>query len=352
MVRTGSSAHGANVHYRTSMQKQPLVSIIIPVRNEAAHLPVAFDAIAAQTYPAHQIQIIVVDGGSNDGTLELVRQRMATDPRIRLLGGPGVNTPLAMELGSRAAHGDLIAKVDGHGWINEEFLAAAVSEMQADPTLGCVGGLIRPVAMTVVEQAIALARFSRLGVGGGVYTLSERAQEAETVQCGVYRREALADAGGFDPGMPFGEDEELNFRVRQKGWRIRLNPAMSFSYRVRPSIRSLFRQYARYGRARVAVIRKHPSFFRAKHAAPAALVVGLAGGLLVAPFSGLRWLTALVWGGYFAFVAAGSTLLAVRAGFRRVDLVGLSLMALHIGYGVGSLNGVQALLTRARVRSG
>lgn len=333
------------------MQQQPFVSIVMPVRNEAAHLRVALDAIAAQTYPANKIEIIVVDGGSTDGTQELVHERLVIDPRIRLLGGPGVNTPLAMELGSGAARGDLIAKVDGHGWINEDFLAAAVSELQADPTLGCVGGLIRPAAMTVVERAIALARFSRLGVGGGIYTVAAQSQETETVQCGVYRRQALTDAGGFDPDMPFGEDEELNFRIRQKGWRIRLNPEMRFSYRVRPSIRSLFRQYARYGRARVAVIRKHPSFFRAKHAAPAALVIGLAGGVLVAPFPGLRWLTALVWGGYFALVAGGSTMLSARARFRRVDLVGLSLVALHIGYGVGSLGGIRAMVSRARVAS-
>ena len=334
------------------MQKQPVVSIVMPVRDEAAHLPVALDAIAAQTYPSHLVEIIVVDGGSTDGTLEMVRRRMRSDPRIRLLGGPGVNTPHAMELGTGAARGDLIAKVDGHGWINEEFLEIAVREMQADPTLGCVGGLIRPVASTTVERAIALARFSRLGVGGGVYTLSERTQDTDTVQCGVYRRQALAQAGGFDPALPFGEDEELNFRVRQEGWRIRLNPAMCFSYRVRPSIRSLFRQYSRYGGARVAVIRKHPSFFRAKHAAPAALVVGLAGGVVAAPFPGLRWLTAFVWGGYFALVATGSIVLAVRAGFRRADLVGLSLVALHIGYGVGSLRGIRALASRTRTKSG
>ncbi len=333
------------------MQKKPLVSIVMPVRNEAEHMAVALDAIAAQTYPADRIEIIVVDGGSTDGTLELVRGRMASDDRIRLLGGPGVNTPLAMELGMGGASGDVVAKVDGHGWVNQGFLAAAVSELQASPTLGCVGGFIRPVAVTVVERAIALARFSRLGVGGGVYTLAPRAQETDTVQCGVYRREALVDSGGFDPEMPFGEDEELNFRLRQQGWRIRLNPEMVFSYRVRPSIRSLFRQYARYGRARVAVVRKHPSFFRVKHAAPATLVLGLAGGVVVAPFSGLRWMTVMVWGGYLAFVGVSSAVLALRAGFRRADLIGLSLVALHVGYGIGSLDGVRARV-RGKARGG
>lgn len=318
----------------------PLVSIVMPIRNEAHHVDRAFDAIDAQSYPRTQLEVLVVDGGSTDGTVEAVRARTYVDTRFRLLGGPGVNTPAAMQLGIEASRGDIVAKVDGHGWINERFIEAAIKALAGDSGVGCVGGIITPVVETDIEGAIALARFSRLGVGGGVYTLKEQVQDTDTVQCGVYRREALLAAGGFDPTLQFGEDEEANFRLRRSGWRIRLDPAMRFSYRVRPSIGALFRQYFRYGRARVAVVRRHPSFFRPKHAAPAALVLGLIG----TPVSGLVvgwWLpTVVVWSAYSSLVVAGAILLAARARFGRPDLVGRSLLALHAGYGFGTLRGL------------
>ena len=317
----------------------PLVSVVMPVRNEAAHLTHAFSALDAQTYPRHRIEVLVVDGGSTDTTLEVVQRQGATDPRIRLLGGAGVNTPAAMNVGLAAAHGDIIAKVDGHGWVNPGFLSVAQRALSADPTIGCVGGIIEPVASTPTERAISIARFSVLGVGGGVYTLDKRIQDVETVQCGVYRRAALEEVGGFDPLMAFGEDEEVNFRIRMAGWRIQLQPEMRFAYQVRPSIRALARQYFRYGRARVAVVRKHPAFLRPKHLAPTMLVLVLAAAAALLLISGARVAGALVFGTYFATLMAGALSLCVRARFARFDLVAASLAALHLGYGLGLLRG-------------
>src|SRR3954471_19785849 len=97
---------------------RPLVSIVMPVRNKAAYLEDSFRAIDAQTYPADRIEILVVDGGSTDATVEMVRRRSASDPRTRLLGGPGVNTPQAMNVGIEASRGAYVGKVDGHGFIN------------------------------------------------------------------------------------------------------------------------------------------------------------------------------------------------------------------------------------------
>lgn len=288
----------------------------------------------------------MVDGGSTDGTIEIVRAWMARDPRITLLGGPGVNTPLAMNLGITASSGSLVAKVDGHGWMNPEFIETAADVLANDERVGCVGGRIVPIAETDVERANSYARFSRLGVGGGVYTAPDRLHATDTVQCGVYRRSALADAGGFDPVLAYGEDEELNHRVRLAGWSIVFHPGMRFHYRVRPSVGSLFRQYLRYGRARVAVVRKHPRFFRAKHALPGALVVALIAALLLLVANATRVIGASVLAAYGLLVAGGATWLAVKHRFQKPHLIAGSLLALHLGYGLGSLLGLWDTVTR------
>lgn len=319
---------------------QPSLAVVMPIRNEASHIDRALDAIDAQSYPANRIEIVIVDGGSTDGTLEALSARALRDGRLRILSGAEINTPLAMNVGIEATTAPFVAKIDGHGWINEPYLATAIGELAADDRLGCVGGRVVPEATSLIERAIALARFSILGVGGGIYTLDDRTQLTDTVQCGVYRRRALIDAGAFDPELPYGEDEEANHRLRLAGWRILMNPSMRFTYRVRPSIRALFQQYFRYGRARVAVVRKHPEFFRPKHAVPAALLLTLAATAAVGLTVPLRWPFLLPWLVYGATLAAGAGLLAMKHRFSRPDLIAASLAALHLGYGLGTLRGV------------
>jgi glycosyltransferase involved in cell wall biosynthesis len=332
-------------------EKPVLVSLVLPIKNEAAHLARSLDAIDRQTYPAGRIEIIAVDGGSTDGTLDILRDREARDSRIQILGGPGVNTPAAMNIGVESARGSIVAKIDGHGWINESFVADAVAILETEADVGCVGGLVVPVADTNLERSVAYARFSVLGVGGGIYTASEQLQEANTVQCGVYRRQALVDAGGFDPDLVYGEDEEANYRLRLAGWRIVLQPTMRFNYRVRPNPRELFRQYFRYGRARVSVVRKHPSFFSPKHAAPALAVAVLGLGGLATVDGRTRTAGLLVWTAYLAVIGGGGLLIAVRRNFRRPDLVAASIAALHLGYGLGTLGGLRDLLLSRRTKA-
>jgi glycosyltransferase involved in cell wall biosynthesis len=321
---------------------QPLVSLVMPVLNEAPYLSAALDAIADQTYPHDRIEIVIVDGGSSDATLDIARMRAGSDHRIRILGGAGVNTPAAVNLGAGSAMGAYVAKIDGHGIVNPEFVSEAVTTLR-DESIGCVGPLVVPIATTDTQRAIALARFSRFGVGGGVYTAARTTHDADTVQCGVYRHAALLQSGGFDPDLPFGEDEELNYRIRLAGWRISLNPAMQYSYHVRPTIRGLFRQYFRYGRARVAVVRKHPAFLRPKHALPAILVVVLAASIAAIAADVVKPLAVLSWLAYFLWVLLGAGSLSLRSRFLRLDLIAASLVALHIGYGIGSLVGLVRL---------
>lgn len=319
---------------------RPVVSVVMPVWNEGNHIDAALDALSAQVYPPGLIEIIVVDGGSGDETLERLRKRSKRDRRIRVMGGPGINTPSAMNIGIEAATGQFIAKIDGHGTTNPEFLQVAVDAMTSDPTLGCIGGRIVPDARSEVERAISIGRFSAFGVGGGVYTRGERVELTDTVQCGVYRREALADIGAFDPALQFGEDEEVNYRLRGAGWNILLDPRMRFTYRVRPSLAALFRQYFRYGRARVAVIRKHPRFLSIKHTVPAMTVVALTGSLPLLLVPTTRVIPLTLWVGYVGFLTVASSILATAKRFPRPDLIAASLASLHIGYGLGTLRGL------------
>jgi succinoglycan biosynthesis protein ExoA len=329
---------------------QPLVSVIMPVKNEGRHLAEGLAALERQTYPRERIEILLVDGGSTDGTLRIAEDAAGRDPRIRLLGGPGVNCPAGMNLGIAESGGEIVAKVDGHGRVADDFLATAVARLRSDPSIGCVGGQIVPLAGTQVAVANRIARFSVFGVGAGVYTTEKAVHDVATVQCGVYRRDALERAGLFAPEMQFGEDEELNHRLRATGARIVYDPSIRFLYHIRPTFGGLFRQYRNYGRARVQVVRKHADFLRPKHLAPALLVLALVAAVPVAILlPAFAWAGGLVIGGYLVAVFGAAFFLAARADFARPDLVAISLMCLHLGYGIGTWLGLaEALGERVR----
>jgi glycosyltransferase involved in cell wall biosynthesis len=327
----------------------PLVSVVMPVMNEASFLDAGLRAIQQQTYPADRLEIFIVDGGSTDETVGCAQASGRKDKRIVVISKGRLNCPEAMNAGIKQARGKYVAKVDGHGQVNQRFIETAVASMEANQGIQCVGGRIIPLAQTPAEKANSIARFSPFGVGSGVYTLEPKAQFVDTVQCGVYQRDALVRAGAFDPNLQFGEDEEVNYRIIAQGGKILYHPEMAFHYCMRPSVKALFRQYHGYGMARVKVLRKFPGFFRVKHIVPSAVVLSviLSPCLLLLP-DGWGMLAGVAPGFYFCFIVIGAIYLAVRNRFPACHRIGASLTALHFGYGSGFLRGVWDVFIRRR----
>jgi succinoglycan biosynthesis protein ExoA len=322
-------------------EPRPIVSVVIPTMNEVSFVGTALDSLRAQTYPVDRLEILAVDGGSTDGTVEFLDQRARADPRIRVLGGPGVNCPAALNIGITEARGSIVWYLGGHGQADPRYLDIAVGRLIADSTLGCVGGLIVPTGEGHTARSNMIARFSVFGVGRGVLTTDASVHELDTVQWGAYRKDALKRAGLFDADLQFGEDEELNFRVRRAGFRILYDPALRITYFARPTFKGLFRQYRNYGRARVRVVRKHPSFFRPKHALPAALMIALILAAILPLIFVAAWpLSLLIACSYGAFIVGGSLFLAYRERFPYPHFLVVSLMCLHLGYGLGTILGV------------
>jgi len=313
----------------------------MPVKNEAQHLAASLERLNAQSYPRERLEILIVDGGSTDGTLDLVQKLMAQDRRIRLFGGKDVNCPLAMNIGIEQAHGEFIAKVDGHGYVNEDFIHVAIEHLLAHEALACVGGQIIPVGESAIAQSNKYARFSRFGVGSGVYTANISLQEVDTVQCGIYRKTDLVAVGMFDPALQFGEDEEVNYRLIQTGKKILYHPKMQFFYYIRPTFKSLFKQYFNYGRARVKVIQKHPGFIRLKHCVPSAMILALfVSGFLLAHGGTGAILGMATISVYMSFLLGAAVRIGLRHRFMHIYYLVMSLLCLHLGYGLGMIRGL------------
>ena len=264
----------------------PRIDVVIPAYNEEASIGRCLDATLGQSYPSERVRVLLVDAGCSDRTLEIARGR--DDPRLVIVanGGRRLTTPEALNAGIDRSDAELVGP-GGRAWLAGAGLSGARAghAQRRRPRRGVrrwASAVCGRLALRNGVHARARLAFRRWG---SVYAAPDRLVETDTVPWGMYRREALVDAGGFDPRMQHGEDEELNWRIRRSGGRILHNPQIRFRYVPRSSLGGVFRQYRDYGRARVRVVNAHPGFLRARHLAPAAMVAGGAVLAAAAPFS-------------------------------------------------------------------
>ncbi|MCC7352959.1 MAG: glycosyltransferase [Anaerolineae bacterium] len=290
----------------------PFVTVIVPVYNEAAHLADCLASLLAQDYPPPRMEILVADGGSTDGSQAIVEGFARRDPRVRLLMNPRRIAAAGLNLGLRAARGDVIARADGHAVLAPDYLRRCVDALRPADVAG-VGGPLRGVGQGPVGRAVALALASPFGAGDSAYHLAQsgRPREADTVYLGAYTRAWLERVGGYNEKLAANEDYELNFRLRRAGGRILLVPEISSQTRVRETLGALARQYAGYGFWKAQMLRRHPASLRVRQAVPPLWVAVLALGALGSFWSRtllLAWVALMV-------VYLGATLAAVVAVF-------------------------------------
>jgi succinoglycan biosynthesis protein ExoA len=332
----------------------PSVDVVVPAYNEQDHISACIDGVLAQDYCADRLRLLLVDAGSSDDTVEIARRRAAEDQRIVVVAGEGrLTTPEALNVGLRVSTADVFARVDAHGHPAHDYVSRAVAALEeSDESVVGVGGQPDYSGSSPFERAFTLARGSRLGVGGSVYAAPGQREIVDTVPWGIYRRAALESVGGFDPAMNHGEDEELNWRLKQAGMSVLLDSSIRFEYVPRATLGAAFRQYRDYGRARARVVAAHPDFLRPRHAAPGAFVLGLAGLAALSPFS--RTARRGLAGTVAAYAAASAAGAVAVTGRRELDLaprVAACFPALHFGYGVGTIDGFMAQLKVRRFGS-
>ncbi len=324
-----------------SGRELPFVSILMPVRNEAAFIGTSLGAVLAQDYPHDLLEVIVADGRSTDRTLEMVETFLARDPRVRLCDNPGRIVPTGLNTAIALARGEIVVRVDGHCEIAPDYVRLCVEHLRRGEADG-VGGSIQTVGVTPTARAIAAAMSSRFGVGNSAFRTERAATRlVDTVPFPAYTREILRRAGPFDEELVRNQDDEFNFRVRELGGRILLASDVRSRYESRSSLRSLARQYFQYGYWKVRVMQKHPSQMSVRHFVPAAFVSTLvASGLAALAMPGAR--TAFI--GLAAIYAAACLLVSAvvlrRAGSGPLLLLPVAFATLHLAYGVGFLFGL------------
>jgi len=273
------------------------VSVIVPTYDEERFIGRCLRSLAASRTDL-VFEVLVVDGGSTDGTrreVEAVRVALEAEgkgPEIRLLDNPERRTPFAFNRGLDAAHGAYIAILGAHSDVPETWLQASYDVISGAPgDVMLAGGKIVNKAVDGEGGKFAEAIGYVIGTfwGGGVspYRYSSKRQFVDTVMFGIYRREVFDAVGKFDTEFLIGQDGELSERIRKAGFRILFDPAIESRYFARSTWHKLVKQMWAYGVARSRMMLRHRRW-KPVHLAPlgfAAYLICLPGLVCVCPLN-------------------------------------------------------------------
>ena len=321
----------------------PFVSVIMPVFNEERFIAQSLSAVLKQDYPPDKFEIIIADGFSTDQTREIVISIQRDHPQVRLIHNPGRIVSCGLNQALGCAQGEVIVRLDGHCEYPNDYVRR-VLELRQRTGAANAGGVLVPMGTSLVQQAVARAYYSPVGLGGSALKGSlgqvEIIHDVDAVHGGCWERERLLAVGGFDETMVRNQDDELSFRLRKASGRVVQSNSIRVKYHVRDSFRKLLLQFAQYGYWKVRVVRKHPRQANVRHFIPALFVLLLVIAAVAAPFSqAARWTSSGLLGGYL-FAIMSASLIQLR-GIRTKLWPGVvaALAMMHFGYGVGFLLG-------------
>ena len=272
----------------------PDVSVVMTVVNEERHLGHAVQRLLEQDYPG-SLDIVIAVGPSKDRTREVADGLAAANPHVLVVDNPTGRTPAGLNAAIARTSSEIVVRIDGHAMVPSDYVRTGVRTLIATGADN-VGGIMAAEGTTEFERGVARAMTSRFGVGGASFHVGGEAGPALTVYLGCFRRSALDRVGGYDETMVRAQDWEMNLRIRQSGGIVWFTPDMRVTYRPRPTLKALGRQYHDYGRWRREVARRHPDTVSLRYLAAPVAVAGVATGVGLAAVGAVArqpWLMAL-----------------------------------------------------------
>lgn len=259
------------------------VAVIVPIRNEEAHIGKCVDSILNQSYPSNLIEIILVDGMSDDGTIDVLNNYKKKYKNIKVLKNEKQITPIAMNIGIKNSNTDIVIILGAHSYIEKDFVKNNVRNL-VEKGAEASGGIIKFVYDSLITKSIGEATSCPFGIGNSSYRYATQEKYVDTVPFAAYKRKTLDKIGYFDEELIRNQDDEMNFRVSESGGKILLSPDIVSYYTSRSSLHKLWSQYFQYGFWKVRVIQKHNRPASIRHLVPMLFIMFLVLSLILGIF--------------------------------------------------------------------
>lgn len=329
------------------------VSIIIPCRNEEKFIGKCLDSILEQDYSKEHLEILVVDGMSNDRTRSIIKTYQNKYQLIKLIDNPRLITPAALNIGIHQANGEIIMRMDAHTIYEKQYINKCIQYIEKYQ-VDNVGGIwkIKPQKNTRIGKSIAIALNHKIGGGNAHYRTGnfKQPQEVDTVPFGCYRKELFQKIGLFNENLIRSQDMEFNLRLKRAGGKIILCPDIISYYYAR----STFKEFIKYNFSN-GIWATYPLKFvkmplSLRHYIPGVFVLSLIIALL-SPllYHKLILLSILIILPYLIFNFIFSASIAIK---QRNPLYFFTMpfifATLHLSYGIGSIVGLFKLSLPAK----
>ena len=327
----------------TQARGLPLVSIIIPTRNEEKYIGKCLQSVIDQDYPKDLIEILVLDGMSEDKTKEIVKGYIEQYSFIKILDNTKKVIPPALNIGIKKAKGEVIIRMDAHSIYKKDYISKSVKYL-LDYNTDNVGGVCftEPGANTIIANAIALALSSRFGVGNAYFRVGAKEPKyVDTVPFGCYKKGIFEKIGLFDEELLWSEDDEFNTRIIKNGGKILLVPEIVSHYHARENLSRTAEQYFRYAHSKIRAAQKLGKIYTWRQFIPLVFVASLiCTGLLSILSNYFLWLFLLIIVLYLSANLVFSFSIAVKKGLKFLTVLPIAFATLHFSYGFGYLKGI------------
>ena len=317
-----------------------LVSVIVCCYNEEKYIQRSINSLLQQQNLSGEMEILVVDGMSNDNTRVILNEIVQSDVRVKLYDNILKVKPPAVNIGFRASKGKYIAICDAHTEYDINYVSNSIKVIDAHPESWCVGGPIDSIGESNFGKANAIAMSSPIGVGNAKHRFPDYEGYAEMVCFPLFRREVLDKVGYYDEFFIINHDDEYCFRLRQAGGKVYLSPLAKSFYYVRNNFTDLFKQYYSYGLWQIAFLKKHKIPISLRQLVPftfflSMLILIIAGILLNNMFLGI--MLPLF---YFLALTFYSIPVLIKHGIKVALNFPLAVFTLHFSYAIGFLSGM------------
>jgi succinoglycan biosynthesis protein ExoA len=318
--------------------QKPIVTVIIPCRNESDYIEDSVTSILNQKDLPGEIEIIVVDGFSDDGTKEILAELQMDFPNLKVIDNPKRTTPFALNLGIKEANGEFICIMGAHSEYADDYLSTSLILMEKYPEASCVGGPIISEGKNDFGKAVARAMSSSIGVGNAKHRFPDYEGFAEMACFPVFRKEVFIQIGLYDESLIKNQDDEFCSRLTRMGGKVFISPTVKSVYYVKDTPSKLFRQYFYYGLYKPLALNKVKSKIIIRHLVPFIFVIYLLSLPLAYVFP--LWLLPIVL--YLLIIGwnAISSTLNLKSKFYLVIVYPL----IHMAYGVGFIFGLLKLV--------
>lgn len=320
------------------------ILIVIPCLNEAKHIGALLEKFMPYAVASGAL-IVVADGGSTDGTIDIVKEVAVASEQVHLLHNPARLQSAAVNLAVEQ-YGDeaeWLIRIDAHADYPHDYCQVLLAEAE----LYCADSVVVSMyakGQRLIQSLAAATQNSPLGNGGSAHRNVTQGKWVDHGHHALMKIRAFRSVGGYDESFSHNEDAELDLRLTRAGYRIWLTDGTGLIYYPRTSLTALARQYFNYGKGRASTLLKH----RMRPKPRQRLIIGVAPMMLLAPLGAVSWVFAvpiLIW---FLACLLGGMLLAFKSRRLFNILTGPIAALMHLAWSAGFWSAIARAPTQQR----